>query len=190
MIARCTAPEKADRYQSVEEIQHDINHQKRYYHYVSLFVAIIVAVLAVGIALLTHRQDAAPISQESLTDSVSPIQRDSIALPEVNQIPKPSASNVVSDIENIRKDIQKSILPKFNATVGALPDSVMPGSEKWAEACREFEPMITQSLSELITTHQSIPMETIAKEFNDYVQSLLTLKMNQAQKTAVSFAPE
>ena len=83
-------------------------------------------------------------------------------------------------LEQLREDIQKTILPKFNQTVGALPDTVMPGSAKWAEACRVFEPMITESLKEIIISHQTIPMTTVAKEFNDYVQSLLTLKMNQA----------
>ena len=192
VIARCTASAPSARYQSVAEILHDINHQKRYYRYVALFVAVVVT-LFVASPLLNRQQDTAPTIQE--------LQRDSIALPEENRgdesrdsvhqnqgpapiIPKPSASNAVSDIEDIRKDIQKSILPKFTATVGALPDSVMPGSEKWAEASREFEPMITQSLREIIESHQSVPMEIVAKEFNDYVQSLLTLKMNQAKKTA------
>ena len=50
------------------------------------------------------------------------------------------------------------------------------GSRAYARKKR----FITQSLKELIASHPSIPMETIAKECNDYVQSLLTLKMNQA----------
>lgn len=86
--ARCTAKDPSIRYQSVDEILHDINHQKRYYRYVALFVAV-VAVLAVCIALLTHQQDAAPVIQESPMDSIAPIQKNSVALPEKNQDVKP-----------------------------------------------------------------------------------------------------
>lgn len=199
VIARCTAPEKESRYQSVEEVLYDISHQNRYYRYVALFAAI-VALLAVSFALLTHQQDVAPIIPEHPNDSVAPIQRNTTSFPKDNHesapmIPQsknatltplipPTANNTVSDIEKLRKDIQNCILPKFNATIGALSDSVMPGSDGWAKVCREFEPMIAQSLKDLLTSHQSVPMETVTKEFNDYVQSLITLKMNQATRIA------
>ena len=92
----------------------------------------------------------------------------------------PVVNEKETSLEQLRMDIQKTILPKFNQTVGALPDSIMPGTVEWAEACRLFEPMITESLRDLIVIHQTIPMNTITKEFNDYVQSLLTVKMNKA----------
>lgn len=88
VIARCTAPDPSKRYQTADEILYDINHQKRYYRYVALFV-VIVAVLAVCIALLTHQQDATPVTQESPTDSIVHTHKDPLALPEKNQDVKP-----------------------------------------------------------------------------------------------------
>lgn len=69
VIARCTAENPSARYQSIDEILYDINHRRRYFLYAAAFVAI-VAVLAIGIALLTHREVAAPVIQEIPADSV------------------------------------------------------------------------------------------------------------------------
>ena len=69
VIARCTAEHPEARYQSVEEILYDINHRRRYFLYAATFSAI-VAVLAISIALLTHREVAAPVIQETPADSV------------------------------------------------------------------------------------------------------------------------
>lgn len=189
VIARCTAPDKTVRYQSVEKILHDINHQKRNYRYVAAFIAAIVA-LIICITLLHHQQEVAPVIQTLPNDSIARQYSSSTVEPEpkqpldVSSNPVSSTNPDVSSIEQLRKDIQKSILPKFNVTIGALSDSVMPGTEEWAEACHAFEPMITESLKELIESHQSIPMEAVAKEYNDYVQSLITLKMNQTKGKA------
>ena len=64
VIARCTAENPSARYQSIDEILYDINHRRRYFLYAAAFAAI-VAVLAIGIALLTHREVAAPVIQEN-----------------------------------------------------------------------------------------------------------------------------
>ena len=69
VIARCTAENPSARYQSIDEILYDINHRRRYFLYAAAFAAI-VAVLAIGITLLTHRQTAAPIIQEAPADTV------------------------------------------------------------------------------------------------------------------------
>jgi serine/threonine protein kinase len=73
VIARCTAIEPAERYQSIEEIRSDINRRQHYSRYVAAIVAI-VAIVGVGIALLTHREQAAPVIQETPVDSVVQMQ--------------------------------------------------------------------------------------------------------------------
>lgn len=95
VIARCTAEDPSKRYQSVDEVLYDISHQRRYYRYVTLFV-VIAAVLAVCIALLTHQQDAAPVILKPPTDSIAPIHKDSVTLPDKNQEVKPH-NTVIQD---------------------------------------------------------------------------------------------
>ncbi len=116
VIARCTASAPSARYQSVEEIRHDINYQKRYYSYVALFVAI-VAVLAVLIALLTHQQDATPVVQELPYDSITAVQKDSISLPAekqegnhapVSTIPENQAISVTWDVQASKTELTET----------------------------------------------------------------------------------
>ena len=78
VIARSTAPTPSDRYQSIEEIYHDIFHQKRYSRYVTVLLAIVMA-LAICIILFTHQQDTVSTILESPTDSITPMRRDSVA---------------------------------------------------------------------------------------------------------------
>lgn len=81
--------------------------------------------------------------------------------------------------EQLKADIAAAVLPKFNATMGALPDSVKPGTEQWAEAGWALERELSNTLQELILSHQDIPMQTVAREYTSYIQSLITLKYNQ-----------
>lgn len=193
VIVRCTASNPSNRYQSVEELLSDIQKAKTKKHFfISICVLLIFFIVAMLIYFLSVNKELQMSPNVKTADSIvvadSAIVADSLSMKMKNQ-PNESRDNHQSSpaieekdvsLEQLREDIQKTILPKFNQTVGALPDSVMPGSVKWAEACRVFEPMITESLKEIIIAHQKIPMTTVAKEFNDYVQSLLTLKMNQA----------
>ena len=125
VVARCTAPDPSDRYQSVEEILHDINHTKRYYRYVMLFVAIVVA-LTVCIALLTHQQNATPDIQLLPNDSITSIQRDTLALQEVKMIgnhsiiPKSqniSTSNDVQVLETELTEVQRQEIRHYALSV-------------------------------------------------------------------------
>ncbi|MBE6259716.1 MAG: serine/threonine protein kinase [Prevotella sp.] len=194
VIVRCTASNPSNRYQSVEELLSDIQKAKTKKHFfISICVLLIFFIVAMLIYFLSVNKELQMSPSVKTADSIvvadSAIVADSLSMKMKNQ-PNESRDNHQSSpaieekdvsLEQLREDIQKTILPKFNQTVGALPDSVMPGSSEWADACKAFEPMITESLKEIIIAHQKIPMTTVAKEFNDYVQSLLTLKMNQAK---------
>ena len=191
VIARCTAPDKADRYQSMEAFQRDICHTKTkrsYFIFPSLLLMLFI--IAVCIYTLNRSDGTKSSTSETVTDSIV-VTDDTIVKDSFGDYTKEETMGILNakkstpklekavSIEQLRENIQKSILPKFNQTLGALPDSVEPGTAKWAEACKTFEPMITESLKEIILSHQTIPMTTITKEFNDYVQSLLIMKMNQ-----------
>ena len=69
VIARCTAEDPADRYQSVEDILHDVSHRKRYWPTLVILVALIIA-LVTGITLFSHQQELDPITIEMQKDSI------------------------------------------------------------------------------------------------------------------------
>lgn len=204
IIARCTASDKADRYQSVAEILSELSRAKiskrlLWFGALSLFILSLIitasflwwnsdtAVVQTNHNIVNHdsiHTNQTDIVQEPLSSESTPppVTRLKTSVDRTDK-PEPSPSTAKSaktSIEQLQEDIKVVVLPKFNATMGALPDSVIPGTMEWANAGWEFEPMLTQALKDLIISHQDIPMETVTKEFNDYVQSLITLKVNRA----------
>ena len=182
VIARCTAEAPSNRYQTVEELQKALKPSSRF-----LFIVIIVLLLVtvlLGLYFTFLKNEPQQVSQPQVVERpVKP--NDSLSNPTDKPVDKPvlqpstSKPQKLSTSEQLKADIETAILPKFNATMGALPDSVEPGTEQWAQAARAFEQEITSTLEQLILSHQDIPMQTVAQEFNSYVQGLITLKFNQ-----------
>ena len=188
-IARCTAPDPSARYQSVDEILHDIDHQRQYYRYVALFVAI-VAVLAVCIALLTHQQDTAPVVQESPTDSIASMQTDSM--------PKDTLQPVIQTTINksdqrpqdkdeqtlFKEDLDRMIDKAYHSTIACFCDSVFPSpspttGRSWADASTEFHNQTIQIADCLAKKYPNIPETTIRQELESRFQSLVSSVFNQ-----------
>lgn len=188
-IARCTAPDQSARYQSVDEILHDIDHQRRYYRYVALFVAI-VAVLAVCIALLTHQQDTAPVVQESPTDSIASMQTDSMpkdTLQPVIQTPINKSDQRPQDKDEqtlLKEDLDRMIDKAYHSTIACFCDSVFPSpspttGRSWADASTEFHNQTTQIADRLAKKYPNIPETTIRQESESRFQSLVSSVFNQ-----------
>lgn len=191
VIARCTASDPSVRYQSVEELQRALKPSSRP-------MMIVMAVL-LGIAMLIglyfvlqkneSKQDAQPQVVEQPTTSEDTLDKPEIresvqpAKPETHENVPSSRTKKLSDSEQLRNDIEAAVLPIFKVTMGALPDSVRPGTEQWAQAGRALERELSNTLQELILSHQGIPMQTVAQEYNTYLQSLITLKYNQNSQT-------
>ncbi len=195
VIARCTAQNPEERYQSVLDVRKALPSAMP--KLMGLIMLAILVVVAVAVLLWYSSNQGS--DEKSQPDAnvpemeVAPLEpaKDTVktvpSAPIVRTPQKPStpthveAPSAIDTIAQLRADIRSLVLPKFNQTIGALPDSVEVGGRAWYDACNAFEPMIPQLLQEVIVSHQSVPMETVAKEFNDYVQSLLTLKMNRVQ---------
>lgn len=197
VVARCTAPVPSDRYQSVEEILHDINHKKWYYRYMAFFVAIVV-VLIVSISLLTHQQDTTPAIQE--------LQMDSIALPKENRgdesrdIPEQSSPtrglSVHQDINPVpmipqkdeqtqfQEEMTQLIDKAYRSTIVTFCDSVFPSptpstGKAWSDSSTEFHNQIVQIGDRLTKKYPNIPESTIREEAESRFQSLVSYVFNK-----------
>lgn len=188
-IARCTAPDPSARYQSVDEILHDIHHQRQYYRYVALFVAI-VAVLAVCIALLTHQQDTAPVVQESPTDTIASIQTDSMPKDTLQPLaPVPvSKQNQRAQTKDeqilLKEDLDRMIDKAYHSTIACFCDSVFPSpspttGRSWADASTEFHNQTIQIGDRLVKEYPNIPETTIRQEVENRLQSLVSYVFNK-----------
>ena len=201
VIARCTAENPSDRYQSIKEVEKAINSRTRSRHILYGLIALLMVVAVIVFVMMSQGKE--PLQEQPIApvDTLSVKSVDTTSVTPVNVLPKvedkqpktisPTTSAPVTpatsptketSIEQLRADISKAVLPKFNATLGALSDSVQPGTTAWAEAGWALEKSLGNTLTDLILSHSDFPMEQVAQEYTSYLQSLITLKYNKAMK--------
>ena len=203
---RCTAEDPLKRYQSVEELQNDLHPSSRLW-LIGIGVLLVIAILG-GLYIMPQKNEPQSEMQpqdlersippmDSLTTlpddkptPIPPVKTEPVtrkepqsAKPEIQEDVPSSSQRSLSPSDKLKADIEAAVLPKFNETMGALPDSVRPGSEEWAQAGWALEKALSNTLQGLILSHLDIPMQTVAQEYNAYIQSLITLKFNQNSQT-------
>ena len=189
VIARCTAENPSDRYQSVDEILYDINHRRRYFRYVAAFVAI-GAVLAIGIALLTHQQNVTPERKETFKDSNHVTQRDSVVKEKsldsvIQNVPALLPQSPKKDTEALfKEDVSCMIDQAYRSTIATFCDSVFPSptpstGKAWASATTEFHDQTIEIGNRLAKKYPNIPETTIRQDCETRFQSLVTSVFNQ-----------
>ena len=190
VIARCTAERPEDRYQSVDEILCDINHRQRYFRYVAAFVAV-GAVLAIGIALLTHQGNLSPEVKKVQKDSVVVVaQRDSL-------VEKKSLDSVIQndpvrlpqspkkDTETLfREDMNRMIDKAYRSTIVNFCDSFFPPRVKypgnpWQDAATEFHNQAIEIGDRLVEKYPTIPESVIRQETEMRFEGLVTYVFNK-----------
>ena len=190
VIARCTAERPEDRYQSVDEILHDINHRQRYFRYVAAFVAV-GAVLAIGIALLPHKENVSPEVKKVQKDSVVVVaQRDSL-------VEKKSLDSVIQndpvrlpqspkkDTETLfREDMNRMIDKAYRSTIVNFCDSFFPPRLKypgnpWQDAATEFHNQTIEIGDRLVEKYPTIPESVIRQETEMRFEGLVTYVFNK-----------
>jgi hypothetical protein len=197
VIARCTAIEPAERYQSIEEIRSDINRRQHYSRYVAAIVAI-VAIVGVGIALLTHREQAAPVIQETPVDSVVQMQRDSVkglesSSPDSvrqNPVPVPLAplQPPKKDEQTLfKEDMERMIDKAYRSTIVTFCDSVFPPrvnypGNPWQDASIKFHDQVVEIGNRLVKKYPNIPESIIRQETEMHFQGLVGYTFNKMRE--------
>ena len=205
MIARCTATAPEARYQSVEEILTDINRRQHYSRYAAAILAI-VAVSAVGIALLTHRENETPEINEPPGDSVVQMHRDSIVQEDygerslVNQervgvrsldsvrqnhapapkiLPQPTDKDIQAQL---KEDLDKMIDQAYRSTIATFCDSIFPSitvGRQWEKQSSEFHAQALQVAAELSEKYPDIPESVIIQHVESRLQNLTGYVFNR-----------
>ena len=184
VIARCTAERPEDRYQSVEEILHAINHQRRYF----LWVAVIVfcaALLSVGLALLTHQKNEPAVIEKMVVDSVVTEQQDIRQQMVPPPVSEPTRQAPAKDEQTLLKeDLDRMMDQAYRSTIATFCDSVFPSptpstGKAWTNASTEFHNQTVQIGERLIKKYPSIPETTIRQETEARFQSLVSSVFTQ-----------
>lgn len=194
VIARCTAENPSARYQSIDEILYDINHRRRYFLYAATFVAI-VAVLAIGTALLTHREVAAPVIQETPADSVvQMVNQGDRSLDSARQnhepVPLIPPQPPKKDEQTLCKEEMARLIDKaYHSTIYTFRDSLFPPpvnypGDPWADASTAFHDQVVQIGDRLVKKYPTIPESFIRQETEMRFQGLVTYVFNQMRTNA------
>ena len=187
LIARCTAEHPEDRYQSVEEILHVINHQRRYF----LWVAIIVfcaALFSVGLALRPHQKSEPAAFEEVVVDSIVSEQQDTLQQIASSPASEPTQQKPVKDEQTLLKeDMDRMMDQAYRSTIATFCDSVFPSptpstGKAWANASTEFHDQTVQIGECLIKKYPNIPEATIRQETESRFQSLVSSVFTQMRQ--------
>ena len=184
VIARCTAERPEDRYQSVEEILHTINHQRRYFLWVATIV-FCVAMFSVGLVLLTHQKNEPAAIEKMVVDSVVTEQQDTRQQIVPPPISEPTQQTPAKDEQTLLKeDLDRMMDQAYRSTIATFCDSVFPSptpstGKAWANASTEFHNQTIQISERLIKKYPSIPEISIRQETESLFQSLVSSVFTQ-----------
>ena len=193
VIARCTAENPSARYQSIDEILYDINHRRRYFLYAAF--SAIGALLAISIALLTHREVAAPVIQETPADSVvQMVNQGDRSLDSACQnhepVPLIPPQPPKKDEQTLCKEEMARLIDKaYHSTIYTFRDSLFPPpvnypGNPWADASTAFHDQVVQIGDRLVKKYPTIPESFIRQETEMRFQGLVTYVFNQMRTNA------
>lgn len=198
VIARCTADDPADRYQSIGEIMYDVSHRNRYWPVVAVLVALLV-VLAVGIV---DHEDRIPA--DAPTDSLSrdsDLQSDHEPAPVIQAQPKDTSQQTVPAPVNtptqqsskkdertqLNEELEQLMDRAYRSTIASFCDSIFPSptpstGNAWADVSTEFHKQTIQIGGRLVEKYPAIPESTIRQETEQRFQSLVGYVFNQMRE--------
>ena len=173
VIARCTAEDSADRYQSLEEILYDVSHRRRYWPTVAILVALIIA-LVIGITLFSHQQKSDPITIE--------MQKDSASAPVSTPISQPSKKE---DQKLFDEELEQQIDKAYHSTIATFCDSVFPSltvGRQWERESSEFHAKVLQAAADLSRKYPDIPESVVIEHVESRFQNLVSYVFNQMRE--------
>ena len=189
VIARCTASEPSGRYQSVEEILHDVSHRKQYWPVVAVLLSICV-VLAIGIAMnhgdrsldpdLQSDHGPVPVIQAQPKDTL----QQTVPTPANAPTQQPSKKN---ERTQLNEELEQLIDRAYRSTLATFCDSIFPSpspsaGNAWADVSTEFHNQTVQIGDRLVEKYPAIPESTIRQGTEQRFQSLVGYVFNQMRE--------
>lgn len=197
VIARCTAEDPSDRYQSLEEILRDVSCRKHYWPVVAVLLSICV-ILVVVIAM--NRGDRIPIDEPTRSLSRdSDIQSDHGLVPVIQAQSKDTFQQTLpvnaptqqpskkDERTQLNEELDLLIDKAYRSTIACFSDSLFPSpspttGNSWAEASTAFHDQTLQIGDRLVEKYPDIPKSTIRQGTEQRFQSLVGYVFNQMRE--------
>jgi len=210
VIARCTAPDKAARYQSVEEIIKVISNQRKPYR--KAIAAVLAFSLIVSLILWNRHDEVAPVIEQKAQDTSAVMLPDTPQAPTslVNQgdksrdsvhqdygpvplvppesPPQPSTSvtmDVTEQTELMEKELDRLLDSAYRSTIITFCDSVFPSltvGRQWEKESSEFHVQALQAAADLSRKYPDIPESVIMQYVESRFYALTGYVFNKMRK--------
>lgn len=187
VIARCTASDKQDRYQSIDEISQTLHKRRSFSHYMVYLLLLVVAVSLINM-LFSQKSGKdeltlidAPIVQVDTVPVRKNIQPTTIVIvKETKAKPKPSDPTA-----QMKKEMSQMMDKAYQITISSFCDSVFPSpsvGKQWANASTEFHSQTLQIVEQLARKYPQVPEATIRQEIESQFQNLVASVFNKMRE--------
>ena len=196
VIARCTAANPNDRYQSVEEIVKALSSHWKLYRAVFV-VALVLIVTAICYILLGHHNDVVPVIEEKTKDTstgVIPVAPQEQAthpsvvspVPASRQSPaKTSTPSLQEETQLMEKELDRLMDAAYSSTIATFCDSVFPSltvGRQWEKTSSEFHAQSLQVAADISKKYRDIPESVIIQHAESRFQSLVGYVFNRMRE--------
>lgn len=187
VIARCTANDKNDRFQSIDDISRALKKRSSFIRYFLFLLFFVVFILLVDM-LFSQKSDkdkqalmAAPIV---LVDTVP---KKKVAQPSTSVIVKEKeVKSTPSDpTELMKKDMSQMMDKAYQSTIATFCDSVFPSpsvGKLWSKVSTDFHSQTVQIADLLVQKYPQVSESFIRQEIESQFQNLVAYVFNKMRE--------
>ncbi len=187
VIARCTASDKHDRFQSIDELSRALKKRSSFIRYF-LFLLLLGATILLVDMLFSQQPDkdkqalmAAPIVQ------VDTVPKKKVAQPSTSVIVKEKiAKPTPSDPTELMKKEMSQLMDKaYQSTIATFCDSVFPSpsvGKLWSKVSTDFHSQTIQIADQLVQKYPQVPESSIRQEIESQFQNLVAYVFNKMRE--------
>ena len=189
VVSRCTAIDKKQRYQSVDELIKDLKPKT---HILPIIISIALSLIMIGFAIfatLSNGKSEHTASQVSVVDTI--IQRtifkqDTLLITPTTVQEKAPA---VATEQQVLKELQAEILKAYDSTIKTFNDSIFPppvpspdADKYWVSATTSFNDQVKESVNRLSKKYPHISPSLLDMEASQRFQALVGSVFSNMQK--------
>ena len=187
VIARCTASDKHDRFQSIDELSRTLKKRSSFIRYFLFLLLLAASTLLVNM-LFSHEPDkdeqalmAAPIVQ------VDTVPKKKVAQPSTSVIVKEKiAKPTPSDPTELMKKEMSQLMDKaYQSTIATFCDSIFPSpsvGKLWSKVSTDFHSQTVQIADQLVQKYPQVPESSIRQEIESQFQNLVAYVFNKMRE--------
>ncbi len=192
VISKCTAHDKSQRYQSVDELKNDIRQKSniRQFTFIILMVVTLVNMALVLYNLLkSDNPEQQPAPQVPVVDTIiqrTVIQQDTLVI-KVDDVKKKEPA--VASEQQVLNELQSEILKAYESTIKTFNDSVFPplqpspdGVNYWGLATTRFNNQVKESVNRLSDKYPHISPSLLEMEASQRFQGLVGTVFNKMRE--------